>query len=289
MNQYGMARVLTALDQAGLGKRVTQGLIQKATQKIMSGDADTDKVQAFYEDFWKHKGVPQEIQDKLVDDYRLPYCEKCHHPIFENQTGQSGNEYCSEDCMDEADDRPNENLRDCEQCGESYDCEYDGYWVLGEESVCSRDCAWDYLENSRCYSGFFRDHPNADESATMEGVKRNNAPNYDNCREFQNALEEYAVYLNECAECGDTGPDEDGHRVDDIDGGWFCDEECAWKAINDYVANYVAKEYTGLAGPTQVQTLVRENHQLYDLEDRRDLDRAIDDAVSEIPEEEEEE
>ncbi len=282
MQPYGFARTLTALDQAGLGKRVTQGLIQKATQKIMSDEVDTDHLQAFYEDYWKNKGVPQEIQDKLVNDYDLKECAKCSHPIFDGQTGQSGSEYCSEDCMDDADDRENENLRQCEQCGETYDCEYEGYWVLGEESVCSEDCAWDYLEQSNCYTRFFRANPGYDETLTWSALKAGERPNYDSCREFQDALQDHGVVMHECHECGSHGDGEGGHDIYDIDEGWFCDEECAWKAINDYIESYASGSDT-----TKIQAYVRDNEQLYDLEGRRDLNQAIDDALDALVEEEE--
>jgi hypothetical protein len=85
--------------------------------------------------------------------------------------------------------------------------------------------------------------------------------------------------LTECERCGTSGnAEEGGWFLSDIDDDeWFCGDDCAWEAINQYVIDEVDAD-----SADQVVEYLKEKYALSDLSNHRRLDRAISDAVDEL-------
>ena len=242
--------LLKNLERHRFGRRIISLMIRRATQAVEGRVIIPGKpvigFDDFYEDFWKQKGVPEEVVERLLDKY--DECPQCHHPIFDEVIGQSGTKYCSDECARAANDEYNEYLRDCENCGDTYNSLDEGGYVMYHD-VCSTDCAWDMIDGY--IRNLFRKHPEFDEDKTLEALKAENpgtgrrvydAPWYESSRQLEADLMECGVRILECDSCGRTGEETEteGFGIEDINDAtdedyWFCSEECAWKAILEYV------------------------------------------------------
>lgn len=94
--------LLPALKERGLGRRTLDLMEQKAIQAALSDRAGGGNVWNYYDAMWHGGRCPQKALEPLLKLYGA--CAKCGEPRFDNYTGKSGAEYCSDNCAYEASD-----------------------------------------------------------------------------------------------------------------------------------------------------------------------------------------
>lgn len=253
-----------------MGTPTFRRLEQRALAAVEAETVQKDEFMGdFYRDFWKPSGrMPTWVTQSLAD--QVGACAECgYEPAFDDFIGEySDRRYCSRKCRTEAHD--DEYSRQCEWCGDMYDSEQDGGWIL-ERDVCSMDCAEDVVKNDSDVEKFCKTHPGVDLDATVEKMKEAHDFWNDDSREFMQNFEHHAVYHGVCGVC-EAEEDEatDGRWIEDLDETWFCSDHCAWDGIATYLTDITADQWS----PWQTQQFLKD-YLLSDLEDTGALNAAL--------------
>lgn len=256
-----LIRMMPVLREQGYGKRFINIMDQKAQAAVLGGRGEMLSINWMWDEYWKEYGVPDNILDSM--NTQNGECHNCHSPRFDTVEGESGAEYCSDECAEDSNDVRSEYSVDCDQCGQRFDSTEEGYYVdLLGTYACDTDCAWTQIFDSHEVFRYFSGHEEWDEEATVAAIKRNMNPSEINDTDsLDEACEIYGVRNLQCAECEEFMSKDAAIEIEDI-GAVYDSPSCAWDGIRDYTT-----------GATYAKLKVR--FELEQLSDSGDLDDAI--------------